>query len=108
MRWLLFEDGFTRRSASSQSARVRRRAPLCGGRLACRAVVPLRVVKMRRRSLRSSFLGNYREALSFSLRVDESGQERRTEGIAIVTRSVNRVIPPPRGPRAKIFDFRLG
>ena len=59
----------------------------------------IRVVKMRRRSLRSSFLRNYREALSFSLRVDTSGQERRTEGIAIVTRSVNRVIPPPRGPR---------
>ena len=44
-------------------------------------------------------LRNYREAHSFSLRVDTSGQERRTEGIAIVTRSVNRVIPPPRGPR---------
>ncbi len=58
-----------------------------------------RVVKMRRCSLRSSFLRNYRKALSFSLRVDTSGQERRTEGIAIVTRSVNRVIPPPRGPR---------
>ena len=61
------------RSASSQSARLRRRAPLCGGRLACRAVAPLRVVKMRRRSLRSSFLRNYREAHSFSLRVDENG-----------------------------------
>ena len=68
-----FADGTTRRSPSSQSARVRRRASLCGGRLACRAVAPLRVVKMRRRSLRSSFLWNYREALSFSLRVDTSG-----------------------------------
>ena len=81
--------------ATSQSARFRRRAPLCGGRLACRAVAPLRVVKMRRRSLRSSFLRNYRKALSFSLRVNEIGQERRTEGIAIVTQSVDRVIPPP-------------
>ena len=35
-----FGDGITRRSASPQSARVRRRAPLCGGRLACRAVAP--------------------------------------------------------------------
>ena len=103
-----FGDGISRRSPSSQSARFRRRAPFCGGRLACRAVAPLRVVKMRRRSLRSSFLRNYRKALSFSLRVNEIGQERRTEGIAIVTRSVNRVIPPPRGPRVKIYDFRLG
>ena len=102
---LSFGDGLTRRSASSQSARVRRRAPLCGGRLACRAVAPLRVVKMRRRSLRSSFLRNYRKALSFSLRVNEIGQERRTEGIAIVTQSVNRVIPPPRGPRRKYFRW---
>ena len=110
-----FGDGITRRSASSQSARVHRRAPLCGGRLACRAVAPLRVVKMRRRSLRSSFLGNYREAHSFSLRVDTSGQERRTEGIAIVTRSVNRVRCPlkpwgpfggnGRGPRRKYFRW---
>ena len=56
-------------SPSSRSARIRRHAPLCGGRLACRAVTPLHVVKMRRRSLRSSFRGNYREAHSFSLRV---------------------------------------
>ncbi len=56
-------------SPSSRSARIRCRAPRCGGRLACRAVTPLRVVKMRRRSLRSSFLGNYRAAHSFSLRV---------------------------------------
>ena len=52
---------------------VHRRTPLCGGRLACRAIAPLRVVKMRRRSLRSSFLWNYREARSFSLRVYERG-----------------------------------
>ena len=32
-------------------------------------------------------------------------RERRTEGIAIVTRSVNRVIPPPRGPRRKYFRW---
>ena len=102
-RRLFFGDGITRRSASSQSARVRRRAPLCGGRLACRAVAPLRVVKMQRRSLRSSFLRNYRKALSFSLRMNEIGQERRTEGIAIVTQSVNRVIPPPRAPAESIF-----
>ena len=65
----------------------------------------IRVVKMRRRSLRSSFLRNYRKALSFSLRVNEIGQERRTEGIAIVTQSVDRVIPPPRGPRRKYFRW---
>ena len=65
----MFEGEATRRSPASQSARIRRHAPHCGGWLVCRAVAPFHIVKMRRRSLRSSFLRNYREALSFSLRV---------------------------------------
>ena len=36
------------RAPASRSARVRRRAPFLGGRLACRAVAPYHVVKMRR------------------------------------------------------------
>ena len=57
------------RAPASRSSRNRRRTPFPGSRLACRAVAPYHVVKMRRHSLRSSFLRNYREALSFSLRV---------------------------------------
>ena len=57
------------RAPASRSVRFRRRTPLIGGRLACRTDAPFHVVKMRRRSLRSSFLRNYREARSFSLRV---------------------------------------
>ena len=54
---------------ASRSARVRRRAPLLGGRLACRAVAPYHVVKMRdARSLRV-FNENYPLSRSFSLRV---------------------------------------
>ena len=44
-----------RSGASSQSARNRRPTPLCGGRLVCRAIAPLRVVKMRRRSFTPRF-----------------------------------------------------
>ena len=54
---------------ASRSARVRRRAPFHGGRLACRAVAPYHVVKMRdTRSLRV-FNENYPLSRSFSLRV---------------------------------------
>ena len=57
------------RAPASRSARVRRRAPLLGGRLACRAVAPYHVVKMRdTRSLRV-FNENYPLSRSFSLRV---------------------------------------
>ena len=65
----IFGDGFTRRSAASRSARFRRRAPPRGGRLACRAIAPYHVVKMRdTRSLRV-FNENYPLSRSFSLRV---------------------------------------
>ena len=50
--------------AKLQESRLKERLSLC-----LRAIAPFRVVKMRRCSLRSSFLGNYREAHSFSLRV---------------------------------------
>ena len=57
------------RAPASRSARVRRRAPFLGGRLACRAVAPYHVVKMRdARSLRV-FNENYPLSRSFSLRV---------------------------------------
>ena len=57
------------RAPASRSARVRRRAPLLGGRLACRAIAPYHVVKMRdARSLRV-FNENYPLPRSFSLRV---------------------------------------
>ena len=62
---------------ASRSARVRRRAPFLGGRLACRAVAPYHVVKMRPyhvvkmrgRSFAPRFNENYPLSRSFSLRV---------------------------------------
>ena len=50
--------------AKLQESRLKERLSFC-----LRAIAPFRVVKMRRCSLRSSFLGNYRAAHSFSLRV---------------------------------------
>ena len=43
------------RAPASRSARVRRRAPFHGGRLACCAVTPYHVVKMRRHSFAPRF-----------------------------------------------------
>ena len=57
------------RAPASRSARVRRRAPFHGGRLACRAVTPYHVVKMRRHSFAPRFNENYPLSRSFSLRV---------------------------------------
>ena len=50
-----FGDGITRRSPASQSARIRRHVPHCGGWLVCRAVAPFRVVKMQRCSFTPRF-----------------------------------------------------
>ena len=60
------------------------------------SAVPYRVVKMHRRSLCSSFLGNYRAAHSFSLRV------------AMARAIVFMGVFAPRGPRREIFDFGMG
>ena len=61
--------GITPPHPASRSARVRRRAPLLGGRLACRAIAPYHVVKMRdARSLRV-FNEDYPLSRSFSLHV---------------------------------------
>ena len=53
-------------------------------------------LKMHRRSLCSSFLGNYRAAHSFSLRV------------AMARAIVLMGVFAPRGPRREIFDFGMG
>ena len=54
---------------ASRSARVRRRAPFLGGRLACRAIAPYHVVKMRDAHSLRVFNENYPLSRSFSLRV---------------------------------------
>ena len=96
-----FEDGITRRSPASQSARIRRHVPHCGGWLVCRAVAPFRVVKMRRRSFTSRFASKTIRSLAHFHDAGDEGnalvmirrQSRRLNAAAI------------RGPRRKYFRW---
>ena len=135
---LYFGDGLTRRSASSQSARVRRRAPFCGGRLACRAVAPYTPQSVlaelwyfagtpysRRENAETfaSLLVPWELSRSSLISTPRGckrtrAPHRRYSDCYAKRQSRHSSAPgsPPkvfsvgliRGPRVKIFDFRLG
>ena len=96
-----FEDGLTRRSPASQSARIRRHAPRCGGWLVCRAVAPLRVVKMRRCSLTPRFASKTIRSLAH---FHDAGDEGNA--LVIIRRQSRRLqVAAIRGPRRKYFRW---
>ena len=83
-----------RSGASSQSARIRRHVPHCGGGLVCRAAAPLRVVKMRRRSFTPRFASKTIRSLAhFHSAWMKADKSARTEGPAIAALCANRVAP---------------
>ena len=97
-----FEDDFTRRSPASQSARIRRHVPHCGGWLVCRAVAPFRVVKMRRRSFTSRFASKTIRSLAH---FHDAGDEGNA--LVMIRRHSRRLqVAAIRGPRRK--NFRWG
>ena len=98
----LFRRRITRRSPASQSARNRRPTPHCGGWLACRAVAPLRVVKMRRCSFTSRFASKTIRSLAH---FHDAGDEGNA--LVMIRRQSRRLqVAAIRGPRRK--NFRWG
>ena len=90
-------EGF--RAPASQSARIRRLAPLCGGRLVCRAVAPLRGVKMRRCSFTSRFASKTIRSLAH---FHDAGDEGNA--LVMIQRRNRRLNAAAiRGPRRKHF-----
>ena len=85
-------EGF--RALASQSARIRRLAPHCGGRLVCRAVAPFRGAKMRRRSFTPRFA-------SKTIRLLAHFHAAGDEGNALVCKGRFRA----RDPRRKYFRW---
>ena len=99
----LFRRRITRRSPASQSARNRRPTPHCGGWLACRAVAPLRVVKMRRCSFTSRFASKTIRSLAHHFH--DAGDEGNA--LVMIRRQSRRLqVAAIRGPRRK--NFRWG
>ena len=96
-----FKDGHTRRSPASQSARIRRHVPHCGGWLVCRAVAPLRVVKMRRCSFTSRFASKTIRSLAH---FHDAGDEGNA--LVMIRRHCRRLqVAAIRGPRRKYFRW---
>ena len=78
-----------------------RRTPLCGGRLGCRAVAPLRVVKMRRRSFTPRFASKTIRSLAH---FHDAGDEG--DALVVIRRHSHRLqVAAIRGPRRKYFRW---
>ena len=96
-----FEDGITRRSPASQSARIRRHAPHCGGWLVCRAVAPFRVVKMQRCLFTPRFASKTIRSLAH---FHDAGDEGNA--LVMIRRQSRRLqVAAIRGPRRKYFRW---
>ena len=96
-----FGDGITRRSPASQSARIRRHVPHCGGWLVCRAVAPFRVVKMQRCSFTPRFASKTIRSLAH---FHDAGDEGNA--LVMIRRQCRRLqVAAIRGPHRKHFRW---